>query len=190
MTEILNESPSDLIPRGRVTGAVVAMDSNHAQIHAGNAFSLVGTMDVAQSQSGIVQIAVPAAAYVHFQAAQIDCDAGPAIVSLLEDYTLTSEVGAATLVPANHHRIINEASVLTVKALADAAATAGSAPITLATIPLHGTTQGQAKISADTSNSQEWVLAPGSTYLVTFGHSVSGSVKFGYNLFWYEESGA
>ena len=175
-------------PQAPITQAVPVVDTNHVQIHEGHAFSLVGTMDVAQTKSGIMQITVPAGAYVHFQAAQIDCDAGPATVSLLEDYTLTSEVGASALIPVNHHRILDTASVLTVKALADAAATAGSAPITLATIPLHGTTQGQAKISADTSNSQEWVLAPSSTYLVTFGHSVAGSVKFGYNLFWYEES--
>lgn len=289
------------IPIERVTLGLPVIDTNHAQIHAANAFSLIGTMTVAQSQTGIIQIYVPgndkatkttdmtnanaditltavtagsdgndisitytdpggvtatlavtvsgtditvslgraasainstanavkaaieavaaAAAlvtvtvegtglgivnavvkanltggdepvYVHFQAAEFTSSAGPGTVSLLEDYTLTSEAGASTLTPPNRHRITGTASELVIKALANAAASNGASALTLATIPMQGSGVGQNRIAAQVSNSQEWILKTQEHYLITFSHSVAGNVIFGYNLFWYEEPGA
>lgn len=180
---------SSLTPIERVTSGIPVIDTNHAQIHAGNAFSLIGTMDVAQSQTGVLQISVPAATYVHFQAADIFSNAGPVNVSLIEDAALTSEVGASDLLPNNHHRIDNTASVLAVKALANAGVTNGSAVVTLATMPLFGTASGVTKVGASVSNSQEWILKPSKKYLLVLP-GITGGIKYGFNIFWYEEAGA
>lgn len=295
-------------PIERVTRAVPVIDSNHANIHDRNGFSLIGTIDVAQTKTGIIEIYVPgndtaslviasetanadltftakaaglagndlsielldpqaesqtlevvisdgtkievylatndqgggtiistsgqvaaavnahpaarllmtAAAegdgtgvvaavahthlaggnvpsYVHFQALDVNCNAGPGTVSLLEDYWLTSAVGASVLVPKNHHRNSPRDSELTVKALADAGASTGAGELagtTLAVLPLHGTGVGVNKIASDNGSAQEWILQTGKKYLLAFSHTYAGTVKFGYNLFWYEEQGA
>lgn len=291
-------------PIERVTSGVPVVDTNHAQIHAGNAFSMVGTLAVDTGEVGAIQIYVPgedyatltidmtnatsdltytavdygvagnsitvthtdpsgnnqalavtvvgtaidislatgaggaitstaalvkaavnshaeasllvtcedegagtgivnaeaetalaggaSPAYIHFQALQFTSDSGPATVALLEDYVMdpTSLAAADTVTPRNHHRATGGASVLTVLSHAgDVTATDDGDNITLASLALNGASVGANKVSANNGQSEEWVLATQTNYLVTFTNGDSGTINFNYNLFWYEEDG-
>lgn len=188
------------------TGPAGAITSTAAQVAAaiaqsGQASALV-TCTAEGTGAGIVEAKAEASlaggaspAYIHMQDIEVSCSAGPASFSLLEDYWMdpTAAGAASSLTPQNHHRILGTASVLDVLGYADVTATTGggaAAGDTLATVPLHGTGVGSAKVAGSGSTPQERVLLPGKKYLLAMSNANAGSVTFGYNVFWYEEAGA
>lgn len=181
-----------VLPIENITQSVPTVDSNHAQIHEKNGFSLSGTLVVAATDFGAIQLDVPAGSYVHFQALSFSVNGGPCTVALMEDYTLdaTAAAAATELTPMNHHRIAPPASLLTANAHADVTPTAGTAGLTLATVFVPGATQGNNRVGAQSGQSEEWVLNPATSYLITMLNNAGTSTTFGYYLFWYEESAA
>lgn len=180
---------STTVPLEKITAGVASIDTNHAQIHAANAFSMSGAITVAAGAKGAIQIDVPAYAYVHFQAAGVSASAGPAMLEFIEDASLS--VAGAAIVPVNHHRLRNAESALTLAESAAATKVDGPAVKILATIPLHGFSQGgSTRISAQTAQPEEWIFKQSTSYLILLSNMDTSSVVFGYNLFWYEEESA
>jgi len=173
----------------RVTGAHAAITSDHALIHQGIAYTVANKMDVAATKVGALQITVPAGVYCHFKPARFAATGGPVIIGLLEDYSF---VGGSPIVPVNRKRVgTPDASVITVKGAVDITAVAGAAPVSLDMAVIPGTTIG-ADLGGSTHAAEEWVLKPGTTYLITISNATSpgATVTVGYELFWYEEGGA
>ncbi len=180
---------STLVPIERITAGVAVIDTNHAQIHAANAFSLAGELSpVAAGARGAVMIQVPAGVYVHLQALSFNSSAGPARVVVYEDATMTGTQIAR--LPSNHHRLRPNASELVCHTSLAATKVDGPDVETLVTLPLHGSAQGNVKVNAESGDPEEWILQPGTTYLAVLENNSSDPINFGYNFFWYEEDGA
>lgn len=173
----------------RVTRAHAVITTDHAFIHGGIAFTVANKMDVVSAKIGGIQITVPVGVYVHFKPAAFNATGGPVIIGLLEDYSF---VGGSAITPVNRKRAgTPAASQLSVKGLADIAAVAGSTPLSLDMSVIPGSTAG-GKLGGSSRAAEEWVLNPGTTYLVTISNATSpgATVTVGYELFWYEEPGA
>lgn len=63
-------------PIERVTQGTMTIDSNHAQIHAGNAYSLGEVITITAGATVDVTVYVPTGTYVHYQASDISTDGG------------------------------------------------------------------------------------------------------------------
>lgn len=129
------------------------------------------------------------AVYCHFKPAKFTSTAGPVFISLLENYTFT---GGSAITPVNRKRTGTPAtSRVAVKGLANATAVAGTNPLSLDMTVLPGNTTA-GKIGSSSSAAEEWVLMPGSSYLITATNATSpgSTITLGYELFWYEEAGA
>lgn len=130
------------------------------------------------------------AAYVHFKPSTFSCTGGPVVIALLEDNSFVAAGTAAT--PVNRRRIgTPRVSVLTCKTHTDVIAVAGAGSVSMETIVIPGTSVG-ANLGGSNKSAEEWVLKPGATYMVSITNATSpgATVKVGYDLFWYEESGA
>lgn len=185
------------------TGGAGAITSTAAQVKAavlanGDSRVLVYCEDEGAG-TGIVNAVTATAltggtdkAYVHFKDLDFSAGAGPSSISILENYTMDAvALAAASAIPAiNHNRISGKASIVTVKFYPDITATAinGTTQTTIATIPLHGTSAGNNKVGGDANVPQEYVLKPGSTYLLAFSNAAASPTNFGYKVFWYEET--
>jgi len=168
-----------------------------AAVNAHAAASLLVSCEDEGAGSGVVNALANAnlsggtdAVYCHFKPAAFSATGGPVIISLLEDYTY---VGGAAITPVNRKRSGTPAdSKITVKGLADATAVAGSVPVSLDMMVIPGTSAGTGKLGGSAQSAEEWVLKPGTSYLVTMTNATSpgATVTVGYELFWYEEEGA
>jgi len=174
------------IQQERVTFGVPVIDTNHAQIHAANAFSIGGVFTIAGGATLDITVQVPADAYVHYQATDISTNGGNSVtVVFYEGATVTT--GGTTITPMNRHRIgTPPTSVLTVKQ--GATITGTGTEIDKWYFPKSSTNQIQNSISKSDSN--EWVLKAETAYLFRFTNAATDSVIVSVRPFWYEESAA
>lgn len=147
----------------------------------GTGAGLTNALAVANLSGGVNTV------YAHFKPAKITSTLGPCIVSLLEDYTFT---GGSALTPMNRRRTgTPPTSAVTMKGLANATASAGSAAKSLdMSITPSATGPGFTSAGGSTSAAEEWVLKPGVNYLLTITNNNAATSTVGYELFWYEES--
>lgn len=108
----------------RVTTGHPVIDTNHAQIHDSNAYSLGEVFTIAAGATVDVTVHVPAGAYVHYQATDLSTDGGNTVTAkLYEGATITAETGTA-ITPINRRRLgAPDASLLTIKQGATVTAT-------------------------------------------------------------------
>ena len=179
---------STTVPLEGITAGVATIDTNHAQIHASNAFSALGALTVLAAGTGGLQIYVPPGAYVHLQALSFSASSGPGMVEIYEDASISG--GGSPVTTANHHRLRPVDSLLTLTDAAAATKVDGPGVVLLGKIPLHGFSQGQTKVNAESGQPEEWILRPDTNYLVLLSNMDTSSIVFGYNFFWYEEESA
>lgn len=183
------------------TNGAAAITSTAAQVKAAvNANAAAAALVTCEDEgagSGVVNALANAnlaggtdAVYCHLKPAALACTGGPVTVTLREDSSFAAAGTAAT--PRNRKRIgTPDNSKLTCKTIANATIVAGGAAVTLDTTVLPGTSSG-AKLGSSSQAAEEWVLKPGGTYLVALANETSpgATVTVGYELFWYEETGA
>jgi len=170
----------------RVTKGIPVIDTNHAQIHDANAFSIGGVFTIAGGATLDITVQVPAATYVHYQATDISTNGGNSVtVVFYEGATVTT--GGTAITPVNRHRLgTPPASVLTVKQ--GATITGTGTEVDRWYFPKSSTNQIQNSISKSDSN--EWVLNPSTAYLLRFTNAATDAVIVSVRPFWYEEDGA
>jgi len=179
---------SDAFPFERVTEAIMICDSNHAQIHAGNAFSLGSVFTIAAGAALDISVHVPAGAYVHYQATDISTDGGNTMTAVLyEGATVTAATGTA-ITPVNRRRLDTpEVSALTI--LQAPTVTATGTEIDRWYFPK--TADNQSKTHTGKSDVNEWVLKQDCTYLLRISNTGSSTAAIvSMRPFWYEEAGA
>ncbi|PLX00493.1 MAG: hypothetical protein C0591_01115 [Marinilabiliales bacterium] len=182
-------SPFYLVPIERVTNGVPIIDTNHAQIHAGNAFSFAKHQSLAAGASLDVTFEVPAGAYVHFQAFDVVSDGlNELTVKLYEGTTLNATPGGTAITPVNRHRVgTPESSVLTVKH----GATIDADGTELDEMFLPKVSSGAVKNMATKGDSIEWILKPEEVYLLRLENTGTTTALVAVvRPFWYEEGGA
>lgn len=162
-----------------VTEARPVIDSNHGQIHAGNAFSAFVRI-AALANNGVLNYAlvVPQNAYVHFQLAELSGN-GAAELDVYKTATLT--LGAVVMAPQNRSHISAKASVVEFKAV--------SAVTNAGTLFDGASLFGGAQKAAvgKTGDENEWVFRP-ETYLLRVTSKATTGLDGMLKLFWYEES--
>lgn len=179
---------SDYIPFERVTGGIPVIDTNHAQIHDGNAYSLGEVLTIAAGATVDVTVYVPDGTYVHYQATDLSTDGGNTVTATLyEGATVTAGTGTA-IVPVNRRRLgTPEVSSLTVKQGATVTATGNK--IDQWHFPKAADKGVMASISKSDTN--EWVLKQDTTYLFRIANTGSSTAAVvSMRPFWYEEAGA
>lgn len=188
MSEMITMRPG-WQPIERVTQGILGIDSNHAQIHAGNGYSFGEIISIAAGATANISIQVPANAYVHYQAHDISTDGGNELtVNFFEGAVLNAVPGGTAIVPVNRHRIgTPPVSVLTI--LKNPTITSNGGLLDPMFLPK--TASAQTKGFSSKSDSIEWVLNPGTTYLLSLANTGAvTTVIANYRPFWYEEEGA
>ena len=169
----------------RVTGAAPVITTDHQFIHAGQAFTIASKVDIATTKIAGVQFTTPATGYIHFRPVALVAVGGPIIASLLEDYSFAE---GSALTGVNRRRVgTPTAAAMTVKALPDMTAVAGAAGATLATYVINSASQGSQKVGGDVNGGEEWVLKPGTNYLLAMTNTAGTTSTVGFEIFWYEE---
>jgi hypothetical protein len=187
MNELVSYT-TELLPVERVTGGVMVIDSNHAQIHAGNAFSLGEVFTIAAGATVDVTVQVPAGAYVHYQATDLSTDGGNTVTAILyEGATVTAATGTA-ITPVNRRRLDTpDTSLLAIKQ--GATVTATGSRIDQWYFP-KAADKG-VMVSISKSDTNEWVLKQDTTYLLRISNTgATTSAVVSMRPFWYEEAAA
>ena len=166
-------NPIEIVTQGRPV-----TDTNHSQVHAGNAFhvsEIISSLGAGSSYD--ITVDIPAGNYVHFQAFRAMLD-NAYTISIIEGDTPTT--GTESTIIQRHRAKVATTSELTAH---DAAVSENTANLFIAKYP--ATVQGGSGVIEEKI---EWVLAAGKSY--TFratNNGVDASDGF-IALDWYEES--
>lgn len=175
------------------TGSNSAISSTSAQVAAAvNAASALVAATAEGTGAGIVNAVSStalaggkAAVYVHFKTSDFTAAADIVTLRILENATYTGT--AATFTPINKNRVLKTASKVAMTGTLAASVTTTSA-VVIDTLVARGTTAGAARHSSTKSQAEEFVMDPGTAYLLEF--TPKGATAIDYEIFWYEESGA
>lgn len=173
-TDILTHR-SQRLPLDRITGGVGVTDTNHSQVHAGNAFH--HSQQISLGNGGVLThtMDVPAGVYVHFQSFS-------AILS--QEYSLVVTEGDTPTTgtedtPVNRNRNKNIPSEIV---LHDAAVTANTTELVSLRMPGNNSKSIGVKDAGI-----EWVLLPGKSYTFVLTNLSSLTATGHLALDWYEE---
>lgn len=162
--------------RGTKHSPIVVMDDVHSHTFDGNVYEVTAG-GVLNKNDSMVLVGVTGDKIVHFHKFNIDIDAPPVTMELLEDATIVT-VGS-TMAGVNRNRLSSNIATLTV--------TAGgtvSGGTLLTTSVYQGSALGSHTQTGDASFNGGWLLKPNSVYAirVTAGEDVNWSGMFA----WYE----
>jgi hypothetical protein len=145
----------------------------------GNGSGVTNAMSVASLAGGKAGI------YLHFKAFIVSAAAAIVVTRLVENATFAGT--AATFTPINKNRVTKTASGCTITGTLDATLTETSAT-TIQKGTARGDATGVKTYIASKEQLEEWVLNPGTQYLIVF--TPAGATAIDYDIFWYEEASA
>jgi len=179
---------ADNTPIERVTRGIPAIDTNHAQIHEGNAFSIGGVFTIAAGTSLDITLHVPADTYVHYQASDISTDGANSITAILYEGATVTGGSGTPIIPINRRRLGSpKGSAITIKQ--GATVTATGSEVDRWNFPKSASNQIQNVVSK--ADHIEWVLKQDCTYLFRISNTgTTTAVILAFRPFWYEEQGA
>lgn len=170
-------------PIEKITKALATIDANHAQVHAGAAFSLcLPKQTLAGSSNEDILITIPAGVYVHFQLADIHVGGAEDVAfQIYESPTAVHGTGGNIKTPSNHNFAKNTPSQLTCTEPSSVSAQ-GTWKYEKAVL-----STGKTHSSAGVANNNEFVLKPGTTYLLRCVNQGATGQDLFREFFWYEE---
>lgn len=121
---------------------------------------------------------------VHFKAASVSVTDGPMTAIFKEDASFVA-TGTA-FVPVNRNRLSSGKSQLTVKTNADTTVVDGAAKVDIFTVLLGAPTPGNTKVTGESNQGEEILLANGENYLLQVTNSAGTTETVTYFLEWYE----
>jgi len=165
----------DIIPLDRLTGAVCTISYEHHEIHDGERFVAQYFATVASGGFCDLQITMPAGVYAHptfMIYASAEADFGI--------YEAPTTSGGTAVTTLNRSRASSKTSTATVvhSPIESAVGTQ------LLYVPVSGS-----KLSAGVSDPVEWILAPGTKYLVR-GASLENGCRIAVIADWYQKASA
>ena len=172
--------------RERVTSCFPTIDSDHAFIHEGVAYTAsTGFLTVANNATCSLSVLVPADAYVHWKPAIVTGSA-TGLITLHESATVSGTSAAVT--PRNRNRLSGTDTSVTTCASRAAATITPSIELDHAVLPGGGT--GATRIGGNVTAAAEWVAKQSTLYTISVLNNSGGSATYAISAFWYEESGA
>jgi hypothetical protein len=179
-------TPSGLIRNGidEVTGCDISIDSDHANIHKGLAFSLpVNIGAVVAGVTKYISIDIPSGVYVHFKDFSIWTEGTQATLSVFEGATYT---GGATVDPVNRNRVGTPVpSVVVCKSGLSTVDT--SSAVLVENLVFGGGGGAASKAGGIGVIKPEMVLNPGTTYIFAIKNDDAVTSDIHVWFFWYEE---
>ena len=168
---------SQRMPLDRITGGVGVTDTNHSQVHAGNAYHHSQQLSLGNGGTSIHTLDIPAGVYVHFQNFA-------AVLSQAWSFTLTEgdtpTTGTEDVIIQRNRNKTSKVSALT---LHDTAVSVNTVQLFQSYIPGNNFQAGGVQGSGI-----EWVFQPGKSYTFLFENE-SAQAALGYmQLDWYEEA--
>ena len=177
----INEQPDSFL-RERVTSAFPTITTDHAFIHEAIAWTLSGVVEVTTAYS--IAFTTPEDTYIHFKPVGIAASGGPLTVTLTEGPTFT---GGSDGTPRNRNRL---GTTPDAGAMATKLGVTPSGGTVIATLYVPSATQGAQRLGGAAASAEEHVLKRNTVYTLNFAETASGTVFVGYDIFWYQESGA
>lgn len=166
-------------PIDSVTGAVQGIEWEHSRIHSGYAYAYTDKVDnLSNGSSFYWQLSNPAGNYPHVRLVGFTVDGAPAEYSLFEAPTITADGTQGT--PKNHNRASANAASLAI--YRDATVSADGEQLDFCLIPGARNAGGSGSDGVET----EWILAPGTKYVIKLTNTSGGAIDAGLRLFWYE----
>ena len=163
----------DIIPLDRLTGAVCTISYEHHEIHDGDRFFAQYFATVASGGFCDLQITMPAGVYAHptftiYASAEADFGI----------YEAPTTSGGTAVTALNRNRASSKTSTATVVH----SPTVSAVGTQLLYVPVSGS-----KLSAGVSDRDEWILAPGTKYLVR-GASLENGCRIAVIADWYQKA--
>ena len=168
------------IPIERVTSGVAVCDTNHGQVHAGNAYTFSKEISLGNGASVYFACRVPSTAYVHLQ---------NLIASFNQEFKLefieydNNDGSPTPLSSINRHRGRANTSVVVIGE--DEGEGTGT-PLTLLT-SVFAAGRGVTGLAEDNI---EWVLKGGYTYVLKITNQTATAGTGSIKIDWYEETGS
>jgi hypothetical protein len=168
------------------TGFDVTVGSDHAYIHQGKAYVLIGATG-SIAAAGVEHVsfktpALPGGKYIHWRPARLSSTANALAITVTEGAVMTSGTLA---VPQNLYRIKKNASQV-VAYTGATLTTAGNGGVIYQDAVGSGGASNRS--GGDAASGEERVLKPDTTYSITFTNIGASTATVGYyTLFWYEE---
>ena len=160
-----------------VGNALRTINTEHANIHEGDAYSVSDTTTVAAGANLDILLKVPAGVYVHLRDFSFVADDAPATVVMYETPTTTADGTAITI--NNKNRVSTNTSGIT--------AFVGTTVTVVGNQLQHGRITAQKNVGGTNLEAPvEWILAPSTNYLIRFNNGGTGIANVNYDLFWYE----
>lgn len=167
------------------TGFDVTIGSDHAYIHEGKGYVLVGDTGSINA-SAVWHISfktpgLPGGKYIHLRPARLSSSANALAISITENAVMTSGTAAT---PQNLRRNIKKPSTVVIYTGATLS-TAGDALIFQDAVGSGGASN---RSGGDSASGEERVLKPDTMYDIAFTNIGAVTATTGYyTLFWYEE---
>ena len=173
----------------RFTKFLSVIQSDHAYIHAGLAFSYIGTTGtLAAAATTSIEFTTPTVAsgkYIHFRPTFLSSSANYMTMSMNEGSTTTGGGSVLTNIKNRNRNSATASSMQTLKTAVTVSVSGGQID-TLATGVAGGASQNGGGQSGGAN--EELILIPNTKYTITFANSGTVTSTVGiYKLFWYEE---
>lgn len=171
----------------RVTQAPKFIDTDHAYIHAGNAFDAFAF----STGENIVRFKTPSTTattpYVHFRPASIAFNSGSVRFRVYDANTSGDKLtGGSAFTPVNRRYNSTKTAGTAVSVGVATSSTTGYV-LKYDTAVYGGTAPGQTRIGASKGEGMEWILKPDTEYAL---YVTSTGTEVMANFFWYEEADA
>jgi len=170
-----------MMQRDVVTGSNITVDTNHAQVHEGNAYSFYVKAAIAPGETLFVGMQTAPKNYLHVQRIGLSLLAAVGTLYLVEEPVYTG----GTAVPVhNHNRVRPMKESSTVIVLNPTVTEAGN---NLMCITLDGGKQGQITTGSVGSIADEYVFSPNMKYGWRLLNDNGSTLNAVVNMFWYDE---
>lgn len=181
--DIRTTDDPELLQLERVTFGEKVITTDHANIHEGVAYSYPVKFTIAAGASAYLEILPPAWAFVHFKPVAIESDGPKILAQLIEAPTTTP---GTPVTPVNRRRLGTPPAAATVIRINPTGVSGGT--VLDQDYIGGGTGKGGTQTSGgNASNENEWVLNPGTLYLLKITNSGPNPADVNVKVFWYEE---
>jgi len=168
------------------SGAIITAEIEHAQIHAGNGYSLSGKVATLANTATMQILARTGAIPVHWRAATMTVSDGDCDIYFYESPTITADGSLET--SFNKNRLSTNTSTLDIYSTPTISANGTELEYGYIPDASGGGGGGGGRSSGGEAQrvGGEWILAPNTEYLVTVTNNSGGAISLGYTFFWYE----
>lgn len=177
----MSDGHKQILKYDRESGAGIGIDTLHAHIHRGKAFTCSGSLTIGNNVTQDAIIWVPNSLEPHLRLYRLDVDAAPFDITLYEGPFTIADSGTPC-VPVNLNRRSANVSSLGFSFAASATLVPGS----FTQLEYHRITGAKQTGGTEENAVMEWNLNPGTEYLIRMTNIAAGAAPGGIFIYHYE----